>query len=68
MNATHPYAVPGASLRLAELAPTLVLVGEDDPMRDEALSFAQRLREAGIAGHQQRAAAFDRRSVSGPSS
>ncbi|KWT85149.1 MULTISPECIES: alpha/beta hydrolase [unclassified Variovorax] len=48
MNATHPYAVPGASLRLAELAPALVLVGEDDAMRDEALSFAQRLQKAGI--------------------
>jgi acetyl esterase len=48
MNATHPYAVPGASLRLAELAPALVLVGEDDAMRDEALSFAQRLEKAGI--------------------
>jgi acetyl esterase len=49
MNATHPYAVPGASLRLAELAPTLVLVGEDDAMRDEALHFAQRLQDAGIS-------------------
>jgi acetyl esterase/lipase len=49
MNATHPYAVPGASLRLAELAPALVLVGADDAMRDEALSFAHRLHDAGIA-------------------
>ncbi|MDL9998220.1 alpha/beta hydrolase [Variovorax sp. J22P240] len=49
MNATHPYAVPGGSLRLAELARTLVLVGKDDPMRDEALNFAKRLSDAGIA-------------------
>ena len=48
MNATHPYAVPADSLRLAELAPTLVLVGEDDAMRDEAMTFAGRLRAAGI--------------------
>ncbi|VWX63039.1 Acetyl esterase/lipase [Burkholderiales bacterium 8X] len=48
MNATHPYAVPGASLRLGQLAPTLVLVGADDAMRDEALAFARRLVEAGI--------------------
>jgi len=48
-HATHPYAVPGGSLRLAEIAPTLVLVGRDDPMRDEALGFARRLGEAGIA-------------------
>ncbi|VTU19362.1 Carboxylesterase NlhH [Variovorax sp. SRS16] len=48
MNTTHPYAVPGASLRLAQLAPTLVLVGQDDAMRDEGMNFARRLSEAGI--------------------
>ncbi|MBO9647446.1 MAG: alpha/beta hydrolase [Variovorax sp.] len=48
VNATHPYAVPGGSLRLADVARTLVLVGKDDPMRDEALAFARRLSEAGI--------------------
>ncbi|MFT4265865.1 MAG: alpha/beta hydrolase [Xenophilus sp.] len=48
MDATHPYAVPGASLRLADLAATLVLVGPDDPMRDEALAYARRLQAAGI--------------------
>jgi len=46
-DALHPYAVPGSSLRLAQLAPTLVLVGQEDAMRDEALSFAERLRGAG---------------------
>jgi acetyl esterase len=46
-DAVHPYAVPGASIRLGQIAPTLVLVGDDDPMRDEALTFARRLREAG---------------------
>ena len=48
MSSSHPYAVPGASLRLAQIAPTLVLVGQDDPMRDEALNFARRLSDAGI--------------------
>ncbi|RYF81587.1 MAG: alpha/beta hydrolase [Comamonadaceae bacterium] len=48
MDALHPYAVPGTSLRLTDLAPTLVLVGPDDPMRDEALAYAGRLQEAGI--------------------
>ena len=47
-DAVHPYAVPGASMRLAELAPTLLLVGPDDPMRDEGLAYAERLRKAGI--------------------
>lgn len=48
MDALHPYAVPGSSLRLADIAPTLVLVGQDDPMRDEALAYAKRLGDAGI--------------------
>jgi acetyl esterase/lipase len=49
MDAEHPYAVPGKASRLAGLPPALVLTGEDDPMRDEALAYAQRLRNAGIA-------------------
>jgi acetyl esterase len=48
MDAEHPYAVPARAQRLAGLPPTLVLTGADDPMRDEALVYAQRLRDAGI--------------------
>ena len=48
MDAEHPYAVPGTSRRLADLAPTLVLSGADDPLRDEARAYADRLRSAGI--------------------
>jgi acetyl esterase/lipase len=48
MDAEHPYAVPAHAQRLAGLAPALVLTGADDPMRDEALAYAQRLRQAGI--------------------
>jgi acetyl esterase len=48
MDAEHPYAVPGKATRLAGLPPALVLTGADDPMRDEALAYAQRLRDAGI--------------------
>lgn len=47
-DAEHPYAVPGACSRLAELAPTLVMAGEGDPMRDEAHAYAERLRGAGV--------------------
>lgn len=47
-DAEHPYAVPGASSRLADIAPTLVLAGEGDPMRDEAQAYAERLRAAGV--------------------
>lgn len=49
MDAEHPYAVPGLAQRLAGLPPALVLTGADDPMRDEALAYAERLRGAGIA-------------------
>lgn len=49
MDAEHPYAVPGRAKRLAGLPPALVLTGDDDPMRDEALAYARRLREAGVA-------------------
>jgi acetyl esterase/lipase len=48
MDAEHPYAVPAFAQRLAGLPPTLVLAGEDDPMRDEAMAFAQRLRQAEV--------------------
>jgi acetyl esterase len=46
-KAAHPYASPLGSSRLADLAPALVITAEDDPMRDECLSYAQRLRESG---------------------
>ena len=47
-DAEHPYAVPGAAHRLAGLPPTLVLVGDADPMRDEALAYAERLVASGL--------------------
>ncbi|MCG2591977.1 alpha/beta hydrolase [Ramlibacter sp. XY19] len=48
-DAEHPYAVPAYAQRLAGLPPTLVLAGEDDPMRDEAMAFARRLEQAEVA-------------------
>ncbi|KQP14060.1 alpha/beta hydrolase [Pseudorhodoferax sp. Leaf267] len=47
-DSTHPYAVPGGSLRLTGLAPTLVLTSSDDPMRDEARTYAGKLQAAGV--------------------
>lgn len=47
-DAMHPYASPGTSLRLAGLPPTLLLTSIDDPLRDETLAYAQRLRAAGV--------------------
>ena len=48
MDAEHPYAVPAHASRLGGLPPALVLAGEDDPMRDEARAYAERLRQAGV--------------------
>lgn len=48
IDAEHPYAVPAHAQRLAGLPPSLVLAGEDDPMRDEAMAFARRLQQAGV--------------------
>ena len=47
-DAEHPYAVPASAHRLAGLPPTLILVGDTDPMHDEALAYAARLRAAGL--------------------
>lgn len=44
----HPYAMPGQARRLAGLPPALVLTAADDPLRDETLTYTQRLREAGV--------------------
>ncbi len=51
MDAEHPYAVPCRAQRLAGLPPALILTGGDDPMRVEALAYADRLREAGVTVH-----------------
>jgi acetyl esterase/lipase len=48
MDAEHPYAVPGRAMRLTALPPALILSAADDPMRDEAIAYARRLRDAGI--------------------
>ena len=47
-KAAHPYAAPGGSSRLAGLPPALVVTAQDDPMRDESLSYADRLQESGV--------------------
>lgn len=50
-QASHPYAAPGTALRLSALPPTLLLTAQDDPLRDESLAYAERLRGAGRLVH-----------------
>jgi len=47
-KACHPYAAPLGSSRLQGLAPALILTAQDDPLRDESLNYAARLRKAGV--------------------
>lgn len=48
-DADHPYAVPALASRQSGLPSTLLVTAQDDPLRDEALSYAARLRGAGVA-------------------
>jgi acetyl esterase len=50
-KAAHPYAAPLGSSRLAGVAPALIVTAQDDPMRDESLAYARRLRESGVVVH-----------------
>jgi acetyl esterase len=44
----HPYAAPLFASRLQRLPNTLILTGDRDPARDEAVQYAERLRLAGV--------------------
>ncbi len=57
--AAHPYAAPSAGSRLHGLPPALVITTPDDPMRDESLCYAGRLKQAGVAIHARAITAHD---------
>ncbi|MDO1585289.1 alpha/beta hydrolase fold domain-containing protein [Rhizobium oryzicola] len=44
----HPYAAPCLCSRLSGVAPALVVTSENDPLRDEALGYGDRLASAGV--------------------
>jgi acetyl esterase/lipase len=52
-GAQHPYAAPCLCSRLSGVAPALLVTSQDDPLRDEALSYAARLKEAGVRVREQ---------------
>jgi acetyl esterase len=54
---THPYASPLQSSRLKSLPPALILSAEDDPLRDEAEQYAEKLAACGVVTTVRRLAA-----------
>jgi acetyl esterase len=48
----HPYAAPSLCSRLTGMAPALLISAEDDPLIDETLVYADRLKEAGVTVQQ----------------
>ena len=49
IDGKNPYATPLAAADLSGLPPSLLIVGEFDPLRDETESYAARLQGAGVA-------------------
>lgn len=47
-KAAHPYAAPVNASRLSGLAPALIVTAEDDPLRDESISYGRRLQAVGV--------------------
>lgn len=53
---SHPYASPLQSSRLKNLPPALILSAEDDPLRDEAEAYGNKLAQSGVTVTMRRMA------------
>jgi acetyl esterase len=51
LDGKHPYASPLQSRRVDDVPPASVLTCGFDVLRDEAVAYAERLREAGVSVH-----------------
>jgi acetyl esterase/lipase len=48
----HPYAAPCLCSRISGVAPALIFTAEDDPLHDETIGYAARLKKAGVGVRQ----------------
>jgi acetyl esterase len=48
-DSSNPYACPALAKNFANLPPAFVVTAEFDPLRDEGESYAEALRQAGVA-------------------
>jgi acetyl esterase len=51
---THELATPLHAADLAGLPPALMLIAEEDPLRDEGIDYARRLEAAGVSAQVER--------------
>ncbi|NTJ43564.1 alpha/beta hydrolase [Agrobacterium larrymoorei] len=48
----HPYAAPCQCTRLDRVAPALIFTADDDPLRDETVGYAERLKASDVCVRQ----------------
>ncbi len=58
VDRAHPYASPLYTSRLKGLPPALILTAENDPLRDEAEQYGERLNAAGVTTLMRRLPPF----------
>lgn len=62
---SHPYASPLQSSRLKSLPPALIVSADDDPLRDEAQAYGDKLVQSGVTVMMRRVTAAKLRDPNG---